>query len=63
MPPTFDLSGKHAIVTGASRGLGQTFARALAQAGADVVVPSRDVAALQPFCDEIAALGRRAVPL
>ena len=63
MPPTFDLSGKHAIVTGASRGLGQTFARALAQAGADVVVTSRDVAALQPFCDEIAALGRRAVPL
>ena len=34
----FDLTGKVAIVTGASRGLGQYFARALARAGADVVV-------------------------
>ena len=34
----FDLTGKVAIVTGASRGLGQTFARALARAGADLVL-------------------------
>ena len=34
----FDLSGKAAIVTGASRGLGQYFARALARAGADLVI-------------------------
>ena len=33
----FDLTGRVAIVTGASRGLGQTFARALARAGADLV--------------------------
>src|SRR5580700_12130767 len=37
----FDLTGKVALVTGASRGLGQTFARALASAGADLVVTSR----------------------
>ena len=37
----FDLSGKVAIVTGASRGLGQYFSRALAGAGADLVITSR----------------------
>ena len=37
----FDLSGKTAFVTGASRGLGRTFANALARAGADVAVTSR----------------------
>jgi len=61
--PLFDLSGKVAIVTGASRGLGQYFGRALAKAGADLVVTSRDKSALQPFCEEIESLGRRAVPL
>jgi len=59
----FDLTGKIALVTGASRGLGQYFGRALARAGADLVVTSRDVTALQPFCQEIESLGRRAVPL
>ena len=37
----FDLTGRVAIVTGASRGLGQIFGRALARAGADLVVTSR----------------------
>jgi NAD(P)-dependent dehydrogenase (short-subunit alcohol dehydrogenase family) len=59
----FDLTGKTAIVTGASRGLGLTFARALARAGADVAVTSRDADRLRETCDEIAAMGRRAVPL
>jgi NAD(P)-dependent dehydrogenase (short-subunit alcohol dehydrogenase family) len=59
----FDLSGKVAIVTGASRGLGQYFGRALATAGADLVVTSRAVKDLQPFCQEIESLGRRVVPL
>jgi len=59
----FDLTGKVAIVTGASRGLGQTFARALAGAGADLVVTSRRVESLAPFQREIEALGRRAVAL
>ena len=38
----FDLRGQVAIVTGTSRGLGQYFARALAKAGADLVLTSRD---------------------
>ena len=59
----FDLSGKVAIVTGASRGLGQDFARALARAGADLVITSRRKQALSAFQAEIESLGRRAVPL
>lgn len=59
----FDLTGKVAIVTGASRGLGQEFGRALAEAGADLVVTSRDAAALTDFESEIEVLGRRVVSL
>ena len=47
------LTGKVAIVTGASRGLGQTFARALARAGADLVITSRTIDSLQAFQKEI----------
>ncbi len=61
--PLFDLTGKVAIVTGASRGLGQYFGRALARAGADLVVTSRTLASLEPFVREIEALGRRALPV
>jgi len=59
----FDLSGRAAIVTGASRGLGQTFARALAKAGADVAITSRTLESLRPFQVELESMGRRAVPL
>jgi gluconate 5-dehydrogenase len=59
----FDLTGKVAIVTGASRGLGGYFSRALARAGADLVVTSRDKRDLAPICGEIEQLGRRAFPL
>jgi NAD(P)-dependent dehydrogenase (short-subunit alcohol dehydrogenase family) len=59
----FNLSGRVAIVTGTSRGLGQVFARALARAGADLVITSRDRASLAAFDAEIAALGRRAISL
>jgi NAD(P)-dependent dehydrogenase (short-subunit alcohol dehydrogenase family) len=59
----FSLSGRNALVTGASRGLGRTFANALARAGADLAVTSRDVAALKDTCAEIEALGRRAIPV
>lgn len=55
----FDLTGKVALVTGTSRGLGQYFARALARAGADIAMTSRDKQALAPFADEIHALGRQ----
>lgn len=59
--PLFDLSGRVAIVTGTSRGLGQYMALALARAGADLVLTSRDLNRLLPFEAEIKALGRRAV--
>ena len=55
----FDLSGKVALVTGTSRGLGQYFARALAGAGADLAVTSRDKDSLSAFAGEIHALGRQ----
>lgn len=63
MENLFDLSGKVAVVTGTSRGLGQYFGRALAQAGADLVITSRDVSRLSEFQEEIEALGRRALPV
>ncbi|HEY1464879.1 MAG TPA: SDR family NAD(P)-dependent oxidoreductase, partial [Terriglobales bacterium] len=64
MPDTlFDLTGKVAIVTGTSRGLGQYMARALAKAGADLVLTSRDVKTLAPFEAEIKSLGRKAISL
>ncbi len=59
----FDLGGRVAIVTGTSRGLGQYLARALAKAGADLVLTSRSRDRLLPFEAEIKALGRRAISL
>jgi gluconate 5-dehydrogenase len=59
----FDLSGKVAIVTGTSRGLGQYFGRALARSGADLVITSRNLASLSEFKKEIEGLGRRVLPL
>ena len=59
----FDLSGRVALVTGTSRGLGQYMARALAKAGADLVLTSRDVNRLAPFEAEIRSLGRRTFSL
>lgn len=63
MSVLFDLTGRVALVTGTSRGLGQYFARALARAGADLILTSRDPATLAPFAEEIAALGRRSVSI
>jgi NAD(P)-dependent dehydrogenase (short-subunit alcohol dehydrogenase family) len=59
----FDLTGKVALITGASRGLGQYFGRALARAGADLVITSRAAATLKLFQTEIESLGRKALPL
>jgi 2-dehydro-3-deoxy-D-gluconate 5-dehydrogenase len=59
----FDLTGKTALVTGASRGLGAGIAIALAEAGADVA--AADVEALRPeeTCRRVEAAGRRAFAL
>jgi gluconate 5-dehydrogenase len=57
----FDLTGRVAMVTGTSRGLGQSMARALAKAGANLVLTSRHRDHLLSFEAEITALGRRAV--
>jgi len=59
----FELTGKVAVVTGTSRGLGQYLARALARAGADLVITSRNPNTLIPFQEEIQALGRKVLPL
>jgi gluconate 5-dehydrogenase len=55
----FDLTGRIALVTGTSRGLGQYFARALARAGADIAMTSREMGKLAGFAAEIEKLGRR----
>ena len=55
----FDLTGQVALVTGTSRGLGQHFARALARAGADIVMTSRSRGSLVAFQQEIQTLGRK----
>ena len=49
----FDLTGKVALVTGSSQGLGKAMARALAQAGADVVINGRDAAKLAPVMPRV----------
>ena len=59
----FDLSGKVVIVTGTSRGLGQYMGRALAKAGADLVITSRNADSLHDFKKELEDLGRKVLPL
>ena len=59
----FDLSGKVALVTGASSGLGRHFALTLARAGAKVALAARRTDRLETLAAEIAALDARALPL
>ncbi|HEU0119991.1 MAG TPA: SDR family NAD(P)-dependent oxidoreductase, partial [Bryobacteraceae bacterium] len=61
--PYFNLTGRVAVVTGASRGLGQYFGRALAKSGADLVITSRRKDDCAEFVKEIEALGRKAIPV
>ncbi|HEY2271327.1 MAG TPA: glucose 1-dehydrogenase [Jatrophihabitantaceae bacterium] len=57
----FDLSGRTAVVTGATRGLGRAFARALAEVGANIVIGGRDADAAAEVEDELTGLGRRTI--
>lgn len=60
-PGLFDLTGKIALVTGGSRGLGLQMVRAFAKAGADVVIASRKLDACQAVAEEMRSLGREAL--
>jgi len=59
--PLFDFTGKVALVTGGSRGLGYRMVKALAERGADVIVASRKLDKCEEVAGECRALGRRAM--
>jgi NAD(P)-dependent dehydrogenase (short-subunit alcohol dehydrogenase family) len=59
----FDLTGKIALITGGSRGLGLQMVRAFARRGADIIVVSRKLDACEAVADEVRRLGRRALAL
>jgi len=59
----FDLTGKVALVTGGSRGLGRQMVRAFAENGADVIIASRNLETCEEAAQEVRALGRRAIAL
>ena len=61
MDQLLDFTGKVALVTGGSRGLGREMALALAARGADVIITSRKADACEAVAAEIEALGRSAM--
>ncbi len=63
MADLFDLTGKIALITGGSRGLGLQMALAFADHGADVVIASRKLDACEAAADQVRAKGRRAMAI
>jgi NAD(P)-dependent dehydrogenase (short-subunit alcohol dehydrogenase family) len=59
----FQIEGKTAIVTGASRGIGEAIAKGFARAGADLVLVSRNLSALEEVAREVECLGRKVLPV
>lgn len=59
----FDLSGRVAVVTGGSRGLGREMVLAFARQGADVVIASRKLDNCEAVAAEVEEIGRRALPV
>jgi NAD(P)-dependent dehydrogenase (short-subunit alcohol dehydrogenase family) len=58
----FDLTGKVALITGGSRGLGRQMALAFAEQGADVIVTSRSLESCEEVAAAVEAMGRQAMP-
>jgi NAD(P)-dependent dehydrogenase (short-subunit alcohol dehydrogenase family) len=63
MANLFDLTGRVAVVSGAARGMGRAMATALAEAGADLLLADVNAAGVRQTAEDLAALGRRAVPV
>src|SRR6266404_320992 len=61
--PSYELTGKVALVTGAARGIGRAIALACAAAGADIALGLREEASGGELAAEIARMGRKALPL
>jgi NAD(P)-dependent dehydrogenase (short-subunit alcohol dehydrogenase family) len=61
MDPLFDFTGKIALVTGGSRGLGYQMVKAFAERGADVIIASRKLENCETVAEEVRALGRKAL--
>ena len=61
MKDLFDLTGKVAVVTGGSRGMGREMVLAFAEHGADVVIASRKLDACEAVAQQVRAMGRRAL--
>jgi NAD(P)-dependent dehydrogenase (short-subunit alcohol dehydrogenase family) len=61
LDPYFDLTGKVALVTGGSRGLGYQMVKAFAERGADCIIASRKLENCETVAEEVRRLGRRAL--
>ncbi|MEO7247984.1 MAG: SDR family NAD(P)-dependent oxidoreductase, partial [Novosphingobium sp.] len=63
LDPLFDFTGKVALVTGGSRGLGYQMVRAFAERGADVIIASRKLENCEAVAEECRAMGRKALAI